>query len=159
MMKFYGVEQSVLLGGPRWRAREMVTPYDPFLKHSFFADNIGYYSDASTYIKKLLNVEENFFLSPKKTILFDMALVAEKLIESLHALDDAKTTRADLFSQWKHSQKDQLAENENQWNWNSFVFGFEPGTIALKSQPEQKNQNTSPLKKITSKTPSPTQVH
>ncbi len=159
MLQFYGLKETAMLGGPRWRAKEMVDPYDPFLKHSFFADNIGYYSGASPYIRNTLKIEENHFLSPKKTMLFDMALVAEKVIKSLHNLGKNDSTRSYLFSEWVNNAKTAGPDNSNLWHRNAYVFGFEKGTIALKSRPEKPDEVQKNLNITTGKNPLPTKVH
>jgi hypothetical protein len=141
MLKFYGVEKTAMLGGPRWRAAEMVKPFDPFLKHSLFADNVGYYSSASNYVRSLLKIEENYFLSPQKTLLFDMAMVAERLVRSLKNVGKPEITRAELFANWK-DRKVAGKKPKPLWHWNAVAFGFEPGSIALKYDPENTEQTS-----------------
>ncbi|MCB9228733.1 MAG: ABC transporter substrate-binding protein [Deltaproteobacteria bacterium] len=141
LFRYHGLTHFPLIGTQEWRSGELIEPWDPFLKDSFFSDFVGSYQPL---LEKFRQEEaaasggaENF-VEPARAAHIDLSLIGYRACQiALELLKNPFLKREDMFHKLLRMQEDndlfhvRSFHKDRKSRWPSYVFGLDQRQLFL----------------------------
>lgn len=141
LIKYHMVDKLVLFGNHEWRSQGLLTPPEPFLEGSFFADFVPRYDQTPTSLPVALDGSP-FFAAPQMVAAMDFQLIGyhagRVLLKALEQSPKNRLAYLSVLNDLKVSNSMASApkpafDNQRRALWPTFAYTVSQG--ALKSLP------------------------